>query len=114
MKIALFGGLYSNYLALESAITDAQQRNVDAAYCLGDLGAFGPYPDRVFPILHQNSIECVQGNYDDSIGNDLTIVSAAIQIPKTITSHKSATTTRSRTQMTTTNSGCEICRQKSD
>lgn len=71
MKLALFGGLYSNYLALESAIADAQQRNVDAAYCLGDLGAFGPYPDRVFPLLKQHNIACVQGNYDDSIGNQL-------------------------------------------
>jgi len=71
MKIALFGGLYSNYLALEAAITDAQNRNVDAIYCLGDLGAFGPFPDRVFPILQRNDIECVQGNYDDSIGNEL-------------------------------------------
>ena len=40
-RIALFGGLYSNYLALEAAIADARGRGVDAIYCLGDLGAFG-------------------------------------------------------------------------
>jgi predicted phosphodiesterase len=71
MKLALFGGLYSNYLALEAAIGDAAARGVDAMYCLGDLGAFGPHPDRVFPLLHDNDIACVQGNYDDSIGNEL-------------------------------------------
>lgn len=71
MKFAFFGGLYSNYLALEVAISDALTRDVDAMYCLGDLGAFGPHPDRVFPLLHDNSIACVQGNYDDSIGNEL-------------------------------------------
>ena len=71
MKIACFGGLYSNYLALAAAIDDAQSRGVDAMYCLGDLGAFGPHPDRVFPLLQQHSIACVQGNYDDSIGNEL-------------------------------------------
>lgn len=71
MKLALFGGLYSNYLALEAAIQDAHARNVDAIYCLGDLGAFGPHPDRVFPLLHEHNVACVQGNYDDSIGNEL-------------------------------------------
>lgn len=71
MKLALFGGLYSNYLALQEAIRDACERGADAIYCLGDLGAFGPHPDRVFPLLQDNDVHCVQGNYDDSIGNEL-------------------------------------------
>ena len=70
-RIALFGGIYNNYLALEAAIADARSRGVDAIYCLGDLGAFGPHPNRVFPLLHENDVVCVQGNYDDSIGNEL-------------------------------------------
>ena len=70
-RIALFGGIYNNYLALEAAIDDAQRRGVDALYCLGDLGAFGPHPDRVFPLLDEHHVVCVQGNYDDSIGNEL-------------------------------------------
>jgi predicted phosphodiesterase len=70
-RIALFGGLYSNYLALEAALREVRRRGVDAIYCLGDMGAFGPHPDRVFPLLHQYGVECLQGNYDDSIGNGL-------------------------------------------
>jgi predicted phosphodiesterase len=70
-KVALFGGIYSNYLALEQVINDAHKRKVDAIYCLGDLGAFGPNPDKVFPILIDNKIPVVQGNYDNSIGNNL-------------------------------------------
>ncbi len=35
------------------------------------MGAFGPHPDRVFPLLRDNRVECIQGNYDNSIGNDL-------------------------------------------
>lgn len=82
MKLALFGGLYSNYLALKSAIADAKRRNVDALYCLGDLGAFGPFPDRVFPILREHNIACVQGNYDDSIGNELNDCQCGYTDPK--------------------------------
>jgi predicted phosphodiesterase len=69
--IAVFGGIYSNYLALQAAINDARQRGAETLYCLGDLGAFGPHPDRVFPLLHENDVLCIQGNYDNSIGNDL-------------------------------------------
>ncbi|MCA9218795.1 MAG: metallophosphoesterase family protein [Planctomycetales bacterium] len=70
-RVALIGGVYNNYLALQAAIADARRRGVDAIYCLGDLGAFGPHPDRVFPLLIDHDVQCVQGNYDNSIGNEL-------------------------------------------
>jgi predicted phosphodiesterase len=70
-RIAVFGGIYNNYLALEAALKDARQRHVDAIYCLGDMGAFGPYPDRVFPLLKEHGVQCIQGNYDNSVGNGL-------------------------------------------
>jgi predicted phosphodiesterase len=67
-RIAVFGGIYNNYLALEAALADAQRRDVDAIYCLGDMGAFGPHPDRVFPLLRDHNVQCIQGNYDNSVG----------------------------------------------
>ncbi|GIW93229.1 MAG: phosphoesterase [Pirellulaceae bacterium] len=70
-RLALIGGVYSNYLALEQALLDARRRSVDAIYCLGDLGAFGPHPDRVFPLLWDYQVLCIQGNYDDSIARGL-------------------------------------------
>jgi predicted phosphodiesterase len=70
-RIGLFGGVYSNYLALEALLNDAKQRGIQRLYCLGDLGAFGPFPDRVCQILREKSIPIVQGNYDNSIGNGL-------------------------------------------
>jgi predicted phosphodiesterase len=70
-RAALLGGLYSNYLALEATLQDIRRRGVDAIYCLGDLGAFGPHPDRVFPLLQEYNVACVRGNYDDSIGRGL-------------------------------------------
>ena len=70
-RIAVFGGIYNNYLALAAALTDAKNRGVDAIFCLGDLGAFGPHPDRVFPLLRDHGVLCIQGNYDHSIGNGL-------------------------------------------
>ncbi len=71
MRIAFFGGIYNNYLALEAAIRDAKNRGAEQLFCLGDIGAFGPHPNRTFPLLQNESVQCVQGNYDDSIGNHL-------------------------------------------
>ena len=70
-RIAAFGGIYSNHLALAAAIRDARARDVDAMFCLGDLGAFGPNPDKVFPLLKDNDVRIVMGNYDDSIARGL-------------------------------------------
>ncbi len=70
-RLAVFGGVYNNYLALAAALADVRRRGADAVYCLGDLGAFGPFPDRVFPLLHEHRVQCLQGNYDHSIGNGL-------------------------------------------
>jgi len=69
--IAVFGGVYNNYLALEATLRDARAHGATAFYCLGDMGGFGPYPDRVFPPLIEQGVTCVQGNYDLSVGNDL-------------------------------------------
>ena len=71
MKTAFFGGVYSNYLALAEAVRDARGRGVDAIYCLGDFGAFGPHPDRTLDLLREHGIPCIQGNYDNSIGSAL-------------------------------------------
>lgn len=70
-RIACFGGIYNNYLALEAAIGDARSRGAEAMFCLGDIGGFGPHPDRVFGLLAEGGVHCIQGNYDDSIGNEL-------------------------------------------
>ncbi len=70
-RLALLGGIYSNYRALEVALEDARRRDVDAVYCLGDLGAFGPYPDRVYPLLRSHGVQCIQGNYDNSLAGGL-------------------------------------------
>jgi hypothetical protein len=70
-RIGVFGGLYSNHRALEALLDDARARRLEALFCLGDLGGFGPSPDRVFPLLDQGGVRVVQGNYDHSVGHGL-------------------------------------------
>lgn len=70
MRAAFFGGVYSNWLALEAAVANARARGADALYCLGDVGGFGPHPDRAVEVLRGQDIAVVQGNYDDAVGNE--------------------------------------------
>jgi diadenosine tetraphosphatase ApaH/serine/threonine PP2A family protein phosphatase len=71
-RIAVFGGIYSNALALEATLDDARRRDVEAVFCLGDMGGFGPHPDRVFPLLAEHRVLAIQGNYDESLAQGRT------------------------------------------
>jgi hypothetical protein len=66
-RIAVFGGVYSNHLALTALLDDARHRRAEALYCLGDLGGFGPHPEKVWPILQRGEVLCIQGNYEESL-----------------------------------------------
>ena len=81
-RIAVFGGIYSNHFALRALLHDVQQRGIERVFCLGDLGAFGPHPDRVFPLLRQAGVATIQGNYDHSIGHDLADCQCGYTDPK--------------------------------
>jgi predicted phosphodiesterase len=70
-RVAVFGGVYNNYLALDAAIADARGRGAESLVCLGDLGGFGPRPDRVFPLLRDHEVRVMAGNYDVSVGGGL-------------------------------------------
>jgi predicted phosphodiesterase len=68
-RIAVFGGVYSNHLALLELLEDAARRGAEAVYCLGDLGAFGPNPEKVRPLLAQGQVLAIQGNYEESLAS---------------------------------------------
>jgi len=71
-RVAIFGGVYNNHLSLKALTEDARKRGATELYCLGDMGGFGPSPDKVFPYLRGvPDMFVMQGNYDHSIGNRL-------------------------------------------
>jgi hypothetical protein len=70
-RVAVLGGIYNNYLALDAALGLARDRGAQEILCLGDLGGFGPHPDRVFPLLRGARAVVMQGNYDVSVSGGL-------------------------------------------
>jgi diadenosine tetraphosphatase ApaH/serine/threonine PP2A family protein phosphatase len=68
-RIAVFGGVYNNHLALAAALADSRRRGAKQVYCLGDLGGFGPHPERVRPLLDRAGVLTIQGNYEESLAS---------------------------------------------
>ncbi len=66
-RIAVFGGVYNNHHALAALLEDAARRGCEALYCLGDLGGFGPHPERVRPLIEKGGVRAIQGNYEESL-----------------------------------------------
>jgi diadenosine tetraphosphatase ApaH/serine/threonine PP2A family protein phosphatase len=68
-RVAVFGGVYANDRALAAVLEDARARGAEA-WCLGDLGGFGPRPDLAIARLRAAGVPCVRGNLDDTVGHD--------------------------------------------
>ncbi len=70
MKFAIFGDIHGNIEALRAAYDAAQQAGAEKIYHLGDLGGYSPFVNWVVDFLIEHHIEGVQGNYDETVGND--------------------------------------------
>jgi predicted phosphodiesterase len=68
MKIALFSDIHANLPALEACLTDIESRNVEAAYCLGDLVGYNIWPNEVINEIRKRNIPTIAGNYDFGAG----------------------------------------------
>ena len=68
-RVAVCGGVYNNHLGVAALLEDASRRGAEAVYCLGDLGGFGPHPERVRPLLAEGGVRVIQGNYEESLAS---------------------------------------------
>lgn len=69
-RVLVFGGVYSNHFALEALLQAAHDHDAEAVYCLGDLGGFGPSPEKIWPLLRAGEVATLQGNYEESLASD--------------------------------------------
>jgi diadenosine tetraphosphatase ApaH/serine/threonine PP2A family protein phosphatase len=67
-RIAVLGGTYANPYALQAVLDDAREKGAERIFCLGDLGGFGAECDAIWPLLTDNGVEVMAGNYDIAIG----------------------------------------------
>lgn len=70
MKIGILGDIHGNLEALKAAYQEAVFRSTEKIYHLGDLGGYAPFVNEVIDFLIEHEISGVQGNYDETVGND--------------------------------------------
>ena len=65
MKVAIFGDVHGNLIALETFLKFARPR-VDLFICTGDLVNYGPWSEEcVLVIKSLDNLLCVRGNHED-------------------------------------------------
>lgn len=71
MKYALISDVHANLPALEAVLADIGTRSdVSAAYHLGDLVGYAPWPNETVQLIRRHGIAGVAGNYDSTVGTD--------------------------------------------
>ncbi len=71
MRIALISDVHANLPALEAVLAHIEARpEIEAAYHLGDLVGYAPWPDEVVALLRERGIQGIAGNYDSTTGTD--------------------------------------------
>lgn len=68
-RVTVFGGIYNNSYGLDAVLQEAARFDAEATYCLGDFGGFGPHPEKIWPLLEQGGVRCIQGNYEESLAS---------------------------------------------
>lgn len=67
MKFAVIADIHSNIYALQAALKDLQEKNIQEIYCAGDLVGYASFPNEVISILKEKNIPTLMGNYDEAI-----------------------------------------------
>lgn len=67
MRLALISDIHANLPALEAVLADIERQQVNAAYHLGDLVGYAPWPNEVVNLLQSRKIEGIAGNYDSTV-----------------------------------------------
>jgi predicted phosphodiesterase len=71
MRYALLSDVHGNRPALDAVLADLDaRRDVGAAYHLGDLVGYAPWPDETVALLDGSGIPGVAGNYDSTVATD--------------------------------------------
>ena len=67
-QVTIFGDIHGNLPALEAFFADAEARELNNLYCLGDLVGYGVAPNEVIDQIRTREIPTIIGNYDQGVG----------------------------------------------
>ncbi len=80
MRIAFFSDIHANMPAFEAMLSDMDQQQPDAVYCLGDLVGYHIWPNEVIAEIRKRRISTIAGNHDLKV-NGLRTTAEDLQQP---------------------------------
>lgn len=84
MKLAIIADIHANIVALDAVLQDIDTQKVDQIICLGDLVGYATFPNEVINRLRERGIFTIQGNYDESVAEDLLACGCDYKDPKAL------------------------------
>src|SRR6185436_17580401 len=82
MRLALISDIHANLPALQAVLADIDRRGVDAAYHLGDLVGYAPWPNETVALIRERGIPGIAGNYDSTVAADYKHCGCKYEDPK--------------------------------
>lgn len=70
MRYGLISDLHANLPAVEAVLADIRTRHLTAAYHLGDLVGYAPWPNETVDLIAASGIAGVAGNYDSTVATN--------------------------------------------
>ncbi|AZR73185.1 YfcE family phosphodiesterase [Anoxybacter fermentans] len=82
MRLAVIADIHANIYALEEVLKDIETQKVDKIICVGDLVGYATFPNEVINLIRKKEILTIQGNYDESVAEDLLACGCDYKDPK--------------------------------
>ncbi len=73
MRLAIISDIHSNLPALEAALDDIQDAEVEDVWCLGDVVGYGAQPDECAALVAERCGLCLVGNHDLAVLDELDV-----------------------------------------
>lgn len=64
MRVAIVSDIHGNLEAFQAVLRDMEQARVDRIVSLGDNIGYGPDPEQVLLLVHENKIQSILGNHE--------------------------------------------------
>lgn len=77
MKYLIFADVHGNAPAMQKVLDYAAANNIDKVLFLGDVVGYNAYPRQCIDLLQQHQIDCVKGNHEGLLLNEIPLFTAA-------------------------------------
>ena len=87
MTYGIISDIHSDFDALKKVMLSIKSKNVDRIFCCGDIVGYGNQPQEVIELLRANQVQCVIGNHEEALFDDLAFAAMNINAQTTLSNN---------------------------